>query len=227
MRCLGRHGCNGSSRLRAVVALTTANYHGISRTAALARVLVAGSIAALLVVVGAIVAGGEAHCSRIGGGSGLHAGGVYGCCRRPDCCSSRSPATRGSRRSARRCAIPTRTIPRAIPLALGIVVVLYLVVALAALDALPDRCPRGEQPGRWRRRWTRSELRGLRLSSGSARRSASLGALLALIAGVGRTGLAMARNGDLPRWLDVGSPASPRAGSRRARSRRRRRRCWC
>jgi APA family basic amino acid/polyamine antiporter len=31
---------------------------------------------------------------------------------------------------------------------------------------------------------------------------ASLGALLALIAGVGRTGLAMARNGDLPRWLD-------------------------
>ena len=31
---------------------------------------------------------------------------------------------------------------------------------------------------------------------------ASLGALLALVAGVGRTGLAMARNGDLPRWLD-------------------------
>ena len=31
--------------------------------------------------------------------------------------------------------------------------------------------------------------------------AASLGALLALIAGVGRTSLAMARNGDLPRWL--------------------------
>ena len=30
---------------------------------------------------------------------------------------------------------------------------------------------------------------------------ASLGALLALIAGVGRTTLAMARNADLPRWL--------------------------
>jgi APA family basic amino acid/polyamine antiporter len=30
---------------------------------------------------------------------------------------------------------------------------------------------------------------------------ASLGALLALIAGVGRTTLAMGRNGDLPRWL--------------------------
>ena len=35
---------------------------------------------------------------------------------------------------------------------------------------------------------------------------ASLGALLALIAGVGRTGLAMARNGDLPRWLDSVHP---------------------
>ena len=30
---------------------------------------------------------------------------------------------------------------------------------------------------------------------------ASLGALLALIAGIGRTALAMARSGDLPRWL--------------------------
>lgn len=30
---------------------------------------------------------------------------------------------------------------------------------------------------------------------------ASLGSLLALIAGLGRTSLAMARNGDLPRWL--------------------------
>ncbi|HEY7398525.1 MAG TPA: amino acid permease, partial [Gaiellaceae bacterium] len=44
----------------AVVALTAANYHGISRTAGLARLLVAGSIVALLVVVGAIAASGEA-----------------------------------------------------------------------------------------------------------------------------------------------------------------------
>ena len=35
---------------------------------------------------------------------------------------------------------------------------------------------------------------------------ASLGALLALIAGIGRTGLAMARNGDLPRWLAAVDP---------------------
>jgi len=35
---------------------------------------------------------------------------------------------------------------------------------------------------------------------------ASLGSLLALIAGVGRTELAMARNGDLPRWLSSVHP---------------------
>ena len=35
---------------------------------------------------------------------------------------------------------------------------------------------------------------------------ASLGALLALIAGIGRTSLAMAREGDLPRWLSAVHP---------------------
>jgi APA family basic amino acid/polyamine antiporter len=36
--------------------------------------------------------------------------------------------------------------------------------------------------------------------------AAALGALLALIAGIGRTGLAMAREGDLPRWLAAVHP---------------------
>src|SRR4029077_971173 len=62
----------------AVVALTTANYHGISRTAGLARVLVAGSIIALLVVVGAIAASGEADSGRIGSLSSLGGHGLYG-----------------------------------------------------------------------------------------------------------------------------------------------------
>lgn len=36
--------------------------------------------------------------------------------------------------------------------------------------------------------------------------AASLGALLALVAGVGRTALAMGRNGDLPKWLAAVHP---------------------
>jgi APA family basic amino acid/polyamine antiporter len=35
---------------------------------------------------------------------------------------------------------------------------------------------------------------------------AAAGALLALVAGLGRTSLAMAREGDLPRWLDAVHP---------------------
>ena len=46
--------------LAAVVAVTAANYHGISRTAMLARVLVVASIAALLVAICAIAA--ETSC---------------------------------------------------------------------------------------------------------------------------------------------------------------------
>src|SRR5690348_8698055 len=64
--------------LAAVVALTTANYRGISRTAGLARVLVAGSLLALLIVVGAILASGEASAGRIGGLGSLGHGGVHG-----------------------------------------------------------------------------------------------------------------------------------------------------
>jgi basic amino acid/polyamine antiporter, APA family len=36
--------------------------------------------------------------------------------------------------------------------------------------------------------------------------AAALGALLSLMAGIGRTGLAMARNGDLPTWLAAVHP---------------------
>ena len=90
---------------------------------------------------------------------------------------------------------PARTIPRAIPLALGVVLAVYLVVAVVALwgarpasgwprraaplaDVVdrPPGCP--VWPG-----W-----------SGPVPRWPSLGSLLALLAGVGRTMLAMARD---------------------------------
>src|SRR5699024_3843547 len=80
---------------------------------------------------------------------------------------------------------PSRTIPRAIPLALGIVVVLYLTVGAVALLALPaDALARSGSP-----------LAGAVEAVGAAWASpvvrigaavASLGSLLALIAGIGR-----------------------------------------
>ncbi len=184
----------------AVIALTTANYHGISRTAGLARVLVAGSIAALLVVVAAIAFSGDAHWSRIGGLSALHGGGVHGLLQAAGLLFFAFAGYARIATLGEEVRDPTRTIPRAIPLALAIVVGLYLVVAVAALTAggptvlAASKTPLAAAANAVGAAWAVPVVR-----VGAA--AASLGALLALIAGIGRTGLAMARNGDLPRWL--------------------------
>jgi len=186
--------------LAAVVALTTANYHGISRTAGLARVLVAGSLVALLIVVGAILASGEASTDRIGGLSSLGDGGVHGLLQSAGLLFFAFAGYARIATLGEEVRDPARTIPRAIPLALGIVVVVYLVVGIAALTAAgPAVLAAGSTPLAAAARAVGAAWAVPVVRVGAA--VASLGALLALIAGVGRTGLAMARNGDLPRWL--------------------------
>jgi APA family basic amino acid/polyamine antiporter len=97
---------------------------------------------------------------------------------------------------------PERTIPRAIPLALGITVVLYLVVGVALLTAggsavlAASHAPVDAAVRAAGAAWAAPVVR-----VGAA--IASLGSLLALIAGIGRTTLAMGRNGDLPRVFAV------------------------
>lgn len=92
---------------------------------------------------------------------------------------------------------PARTIPRAIGVALAIVVAVYAVVAVVALgvlgasDLASSRAPLADvaAAGGWT--WTRPVVQ-----VGAA--LAALGALLALVAGIGRTALAMARDRELP-----------------------------
>jgi APA family basic amino acid/polyamine antiporter len=100
---------------------------------------------------------------------------------------------------------PRKTIPRAIVIALGIAVAVYAVIAVSILSVLgPDGIAGNPAPlaaavgaGSWD--WASPVVR-----AGAA--LASLGALLALIAGLGRTTLAMAREADLPRWLSAVHP---------------------
>jgi APA family basic amino acid/polyamine antiporter len=100
---------------------------------------------------------------------------------------------------------PRTTIPRAIVTTLLAVAGLYAVVAVTLLTVLgPDRLASSTAPladavaaGSWA--WAVPVVR-----VGAA--AACLGALLALLAGVGRTTLAMARNGDLPRPLAAVHP---------------------
>jgi APA family basic amino acid/polyamine antiporter len=84
---------------------------------------------------------------------------------------------------------PARTIPRAIPLALSIALAVYALVAVAALSVLgPTRLAQSGAP-----------LVETARAAGAA--VAALGSLLALILGVSRTTLAMARDRHLPHAL--------------------------
>lgn len=95
---------------------------------------------------------------------------------------------------------PQRTIPRAIGIALGISVVVYAVVAVTLLATLgPDGVAKQAAPLAAAVDAGALPWAGIVLRFGAA--AASLGALLALIAGLGRTSLAMAREHDLPHWL--------------------------
>ena len=189
----------------AVLALTAVDLAGITRTARLTRWLVAGVLASLLVVVLAGLAGGTARSDLVPGGALLEAG-WYGVLQSAGLLFFAFAGYARVTTLAEEVRDPTRTIPRAVATALGIVLVVYLLVALSLLSVLgPDGIARSTEPltaavdaAGWD-----ATVPVVRLGAAAA----ALGALLALVAGVGRTTLAMARTGDLPRWLATVHPA--------------------
>ncbi|MFB9730875.1 APC family permease [Ornithinimicrobium kibberense] len=203
----------------AVVALAAVNYHGVTRTAGLTRVVVTVVLVSLGLVVLAGVVGGDPDWTRVlpagapGGGGGAVGAEGDGLAAVPGYGVLQSAgllffAFAGYARIAtmgEEVRDPARTIPRAIQLALGAAVLVYAVVAATLLAVLgPEGTASSAAPladlaeaGPWG--WA-----GVVVRVGAA--AASLGALLALIAGVGRTSLAMARQDDLPGWLAAVHP---------------------
>ncbi|PZR52983.1 amino acid permease [Xylanimonas oleitrophica] len=218
----------------AVVALAAVNYRGVTRTARLTRWIVAFVLAALVVTLVVLWTSGAASWGTAVRGTGvptagltaeltagLTVGGIG-----PDGVptGAAGPALLGILQAAgllffafagyARVATlgeevrdPARSIPRAIVGALGGTVILYVAVALTLLAVLGLAGTAGTtaplataveqvpEASRWA---------GPLVRAGAA--VASFGALLALIAGVGRASLAMAREGDLPRWLAAVHP---------------------
>lgn len=191
-------GAEKAAAVAAVVALTTVNLFGITRTALATRVIVSLvlPVLAFVIVVGFTSPAATADAVPAGAGGVLQASALLffafaGYAR---------IATMGEEVRE-----PRRNIPAAILGALGVTLVLYLLLALSLLHALGPEGLAG----------TTTPLRDVMdvgvPGEGSMGRGgavvtlaaalASLGALLALIAGVGRTSLAMARGGDLPRVL--------------------------
>lgn len=181
----------------AVVALTVLNCFGVQRTALVTRVIVAAVLAVLAAAVVGIVSSGAGEVSRLDIGDDATLGGVL------QAAGLLFFAFAGYARIAtlgEEVRDPARTIPRAISVALGITLVVYLAVAVALLTALGSAglasttapltaAVRAAGPT-----WLVPVVAGGAVL-------AAVGSLLALILGVSRTTLAMARDGHLPRRL--------------------------
>ncbi|MEW1823705.1 APC family permease [Arthrobacter sp. NPDC080031] len=190
--------------IAAVVVIAVVNYHGVTRTAGLTRILVLAVLAALAVGVAACWGGSAPSLANIFG-DGLLAHGWYGILQSAGLLFFAFAGYARIATMGEEVRDPRRAIPRAIGIALGIAVVLYAVIAVTLLAALgPDgvagtSTPLAAAVGAGTFSWAAPVVR-----AGAA--VASLGALLALIAGLGRTTLAMARHHDLPHWLAAVHP---------------------
>jgi len=191
-----------------VLGLAALNCRGVTRTVALTRVLVVCTLLALTVIVVGIASGiasGIADAAPLGGWAALGTGGVYGVLQAAGLLFFAFAGYARIATMGEEVRDPRRTIPRAIPLALGITVLVYALVGGAALLAAgPDRLAGAAAPLTEAVHASGAGALAPVVRVGAA--LASLGALLALIAGVGRTGLAMARQRDLPRWLAAVHP---------------------
>ncbi|MFF2942394.1 APC family permease [Streptomyces niveus] len=199
----------------AVVVLTAVNYGGVQKSATLTRVIVAVVLGVLSAVVVVSLGSDAADAGRLGLGLGTEAGSEGGSV-------AGSASAHGVLQAAgllffafagyarittlgEEVRDPARTIPRAVPLALGLVLAVYACVAVAVLSVLGagelgrSAAPLADAVRAAGASWLVPVVR-----VGAA--AAALGALLALILGISRTTLAMARDGHLPRALAAVHP---------------------
>ncbi|MFJ9936012.1 APC family permease [Streptomyces virginiae] len=185
----------------AVVAVTAAGYGGVQKSARIARLIVVAVLSVLAAVVVVCLSSGAAAPERLGGpdwtvfgllqGAGLLFFAFAGYAR----ITTLGEEVRD----------PERTIPRAVPLALGIALLVYAAVAVALLSVLGVEALAASS----------APLADAVRAAGAAELApvvrvgaalAALGSLLALVLGVSRTVLAMARDAHLPRALAAVHP---------------------
>jgi len=183
----------------AVVVLAAVNYHGITRTARLTRILMVLVLTALAVIVAACWAGSSPDLGRIAA-DGLLAHDWYGVLQSAGLLFFAFAGYARIATLSEEVRNPRRTIPRAILISLTLTAVVYAVVAVTLLATLgpsgiaAEPAPLAAAVASGDAGWATPVVR-----AGAA--VAALGALLALIAGLGRTSLAMAREHDLPHQL--------------------------
>jgi basic amino acid/polyamine antiporter, APA family len=181
--------------LAAVIALAAVNYRGVTRTARLTRILVTCTLVVLALVLILLFSAQPQH--RVSTGTT-----PYGVLQSAGLLFFAFAGYARIATMGEEVRDPARTIPRAISVAVVVAIGIYLAVALALLrvqDPAASTAPLATAVDAVGAAWATPIVR-----IGAA--LASLGALLALIAGIGRTTLAMARNQDLPAWLAAVHP---------------------
>ncbi|WP_235493367.1 APC family permease [Streptomyces violaceoruber] len=185
-----------------VAALTAVNYTGVQKSSLLTRLIVALVLAVLAAVVVAALTSGGVDAARLDIGTDVTAGGVL------QAAGLLFFAFAGYARIAtlgEEVRDPARTIPRAIPIALGITLVVYTLVAVSVLLVMgPDGLAAAGAPLTDAARAAGADQLVPLVRVGAA--AAALGSLLALILGVSRTVLAMARDHHLPHVLAAVHP---------------------
>jgi APA family basic amino acid/polyamine antiporter len=186
----------------AVVALTAINVVGVQKSALLTRVIVVVVLAVLAAVVVVVLGGGDLDRSRLAFGDDVSPGGVL------QAAGLLFFAFAGYARIAtlgEEVREPARTIPRAIRLSLGLALLVYAAVAVTVLAELGSAtlasatAPLAEAVSSAGHPEFAPVVR-----VGAA--VAALGSLLALILGISRTTLAMARDRYLPHRLAAVHP---------------------
>jgi len=185
----------------AVVTLTAFGYAGIQRSALLTRVIVAVVLAVLAMVVVIVLGLGDIDAARLVGDDVTRRGVLQSAGLLFFAFAGYARITT----LGEEVRDPARTIPRAIALALGIALVVYALVATAVLAELGSAgLASAEAPLSEALRAAGFPALVPVVSAGAA--VGALGALLALLLGVSRTTLAMARDRHLPPALAAVHP---------------------
>lgn len=183
--------------LVAVWGLALVNLRGITRTAQLTRLIVALVLVVLAaLVVANLTQGNSQRFTELAGANG----GVYGILQSAGLLFFAFAGYARIATMGEEVIEPRRTIPRAITIALVSTVALYAIVAVSlvavlgieGIAATPAPLAAAAEATGWP---------GLPAVVRVGAALAALGALLAALTGLGRTSLAMAREGDLPRPL--------------------------
>lgn len=179
----------------AVVALTALNVAGVERSARVARVIVAVVLAVLVAVAVAAFTSGAAEPSRVFDGA---AAGPFGVLQAAGLLFFAFAGYARIATLGEEVRDPARTLPRAIFVALAVALGVYVLVGVALVALLGTAAlAASAAPVADAARAAGFPVAVVTVTACVA----ALGSLLALLLGVSRTALAMARDGHLPRPL--------------------------